>query len=122
MAGEAKDPNRYAMPTSYRKYSNKKVVTESGIKYDSKREAKRGAELELLEKIGSIKYLERQVPFELIPKQDGERSCSYVLDFRYLDMGDLLWVHEDVKGMKTPEYVIKRKLMKHVHGITITEV
>jgi Protein of unknown function (DUF1064) len=107
---------------SYRKYSNKKVVTESGIKYDSKREAKRGAELELLRGIGAIHSLDRQIKFELIPKQDGERSCNYILDFRYFDREKGMWTWEDVKGMKTPEYVIKRKLMKMVHGITITEV
>lgn len=106
---------------SYRKYSNKKVVTESGIKYDSKREAKRGAELELLEKIGAISNLERQKKFEIIPKQDGERACTYVADFVYLDEHGNM-VIEDVKGMRTPEYIIKRKLMKWGRGITITEV
>jgi|SRR5882762_7675941 len=107
---------------SYRKYSNKKVVTESGIKYDSKREAKRGAELELLEKIGAISGLKRQIPYKLIPKQDGERACTYILDFEYFDEELNKPVWEDVKGMKTPEYIIKRKLMKWVHEITITEV
>lgn len=111
---------------SYRKYSNKKVVTESGIKYDSKREAKRGAELELLEKIGAISNLRRQISYELIPKQDGERSVTYKADFRYVEIGQdgnpLRECIEDVKGVRTPEYIIKRKLMKYVHGITITEV
>lgn len=102
---------------SYRKYSNKKVVTESGIKYDSKREAKRGAELEMLEKIGAISKLERQVSYELIPKQDGERACTYKADFRYVEDGDV--IVEDVKGMVTPEFVIKRKMMLWQHNIRI---
>jgi hypothetical protein len=122
MAGEAKDPNRYAMPTSYRKYSNKKEVTESGIKYDSKREAKYGAELELLERCGAIRDLQRQVRFEIIPKQDGERACTYILDFMYYDKEKQEYQYIDVKGMKTEVYRIKKKLLKLVHGITITEV
>lgn len=107
---------------SYRKYSNKKVVTESGIKYDSKREAKRGAELELLEKIGAISELQRQVRYEIIPKQDGERACTYIVDFEYIDEEKFKRVWEDVKGHKTEVYRIKKKLMRYVHGITITEV
>lgn len=107
---------------SYRKYSNKKVVTASGIKYDSKREAKRGAELELMEKIKLISGLGRQVKYILIPKQEGERECSYIVDFQYFDLDKGKSVWEDVKGYKTEVYRIKKKLMKHVHGITITEV
>jgi hypothetical protein len=107
---------------NYRKYSNKKVVTESGIKYDSKREAKRGAELELLEKIGAISGLKRQITYQLIPKQDGERACTYILDFEYFDEEFNKPVWEDVKGMKTEVYRIKKKLMKWVHDITITEI
>ena len=108
--------------SSYRKYSNKKVVTASGIKYDSKREAKWGADLDLLERTGLISLLERQVRYELIPKQDGERACTYILDFKYFDNENSKWVYIDVKGMRTEVYNIKRKLLKHVHGITITEV
>lgn len=111
---------------SYRKYSNKKVVTASGIKYDSKREAKRGAELELMEKAGLISGLERQVVYELVPKQEGERAVTYRADFVYWEHSEsgiaFRIVVEDSKGFRTPEYVIKRKLLKYVHGITITEV
>jgi len=107
---------------SYRKYSNKKVVTASGIKYDSKREAKYGAELELLERCGAIRDLQRQVRFEIIPKQDGERACTYILDFMFFDKEKGGYVYVDVKGMKTEVYNLKRKLMRHVHGIVITEV
>jgi len=88
--------------------------------YDSKAEAKRAGELKLMERAGKIKSLEEQVSFELIPKQAGERSVVYKADFAYWEDG--LYVVEDVKGMKTREYVIKRKLMLHVHGIRIKEV
>ncbi len=49
--------------------------------YASKREASRAQELRLLEKAGKIHNLREQVPFELIPKQDGERARKYVADF-----------------------------------------
>lgn len=89
--------------------------------YDSKREAARAAELKLLEKIGAISHLEEQVKYEVIPKQQGERAAHYIADFVYVREDGTLVV-EDVKGFKTPEYILKRKLMKKVHGITIREV
>jgi hypothetical protein len=100
----------------YRKYGNRKT---NG--YDSKREAARAAELKLLEKVGTISHLQEQVKYEVIPKQDGERAAHYIADFVYVqDDGTL--VAEDVKGFRTPDYILKRKLMKLVHGITIREV
>ena len=99
------------------KYRNKKT---NG--YDSKREAARAADLKLLEKIGSISHLEEQVKYEVIPKQEGERAAHYIADFVYVEDDGTLVV-EDVKSpiTKTAEYVLKRKLMKLVHGITIRE-
>ena len=88
--------------------------------FDSKREANRYAELKLLERAGEISDLKLQVPFELIPKQPGERSVKYIADFVYLEGGKS--VVEDVKGKKTRDYIIKRKLMLWRHGITIKEV
>lgn len=87
--------------------------------YASKKEAKRAAELKLLVRDGEITNLATQVRFELIPKQKGERACHYVADFVYKRDGKL--VVEDCKGMRTPIYRIKRKLMLHVHGIEILE-
>lgn len=89
--------------------------------YASKREANRAAELQLLQHIGEITALEFQVKYELIPKQEGERAVTYTADFRYRDKLGNLHV-EDAKGMKTQQYVIRRKLMKFIHGIRIEEV
>lgn len=89
--------------------------------FASKRESRRAQELELLQKIGEISDLEMQVKFELIPKQQGERACHYIADFRYRDKDGNV-VIEDAKGFKTPEYVIKRKLMKFRHNITVREI
>lgn len=106
------------------KYHSRKVVVD-GITFDSKKEARRYLELLQLERAGAIQNLHRQVKFELLPSQriNGrvvERPCNYVADFLY-QQGDELIV-EDVKGYKTPEYVIKRKLLLWRHGIRIKEV
>ena len=103
------------------KYNNRKTVVD-GITFDSKREATRWQQLKLLERGGLISGLERQVKYELIPKQAGERAVSYYADFVYTDKQTGLTVVEDVKGKKTRDYIIKRKLMLWRHGITIKEV
>ena len=114
-----------------RKYRNKKVEVD-GILFDSKKEANRYMELKLLEKAGEITDLKRQVRYELIPRQAGphkgeykpgkviEQSCYYVADFVYKEGENI--VVEDTKGMRTKDYVIKRKLMLHRYGIRIKEV
>ena len=107
------------------KYGNRKTVVD-GIEFDSKLEAQRSVTLKLMQRKGELSDLALQVPFELIPKQkkdDGkaERACDYIADFTYRDRFDNFIV-EDVKGRRTPEYIIKRKLMLYIHGITIREV
>lgn len=107
------------------KYRSKKTVVD-GQKFDSKKEANRYQELLLLEKAGVIKNLSRQVKFVLIPSQRDEsgklieRECSYKADFTYEE--GIKTVVEDVKGFRTKEYVIKRKLMLWRYGIRIKEV
>lgn len=103
------------------KYRNKKTEID-GIVFDSLKEARRYHELCLLQRAGEIRDLSMQVEFELIPKQDGERACKYKADFVYhmADTGKM--VVEDVKGKRTREYIIKRKLMLWRHGIKIVEV
>lgn len=113
--------NRYTRKP--RKYHNDKV-TVGGITFDSKKEADRYCELLLLQRAGRISELQRQVKFKLLPTQRGEqrteRPVTYIADFVYTRDGKV--VVEDVKGLKTREYVIKRKLMKYFHGIEINEV
>lgn len=106
------------------KYHSKKTIW-NGVAYDSAKEARRHAELLLLERAGAIQGLQRQVKFELIPRQviEGkvvERACTYIADFVYTQQGSR--IVEDVKGYRTPEYRIKRKLMLFIHGIRIHEV
>ena len=51
-----------------------------------------------------------------------ERECSYIADFKYQDARTGQLVVEDTKGVKTKDYIIKRKLMLWVHGIKINEI
>nr|DAF69819.1 MAG TPA: Endonuclease [Caudoviricetes sp.] len=113
------------MSYNWTKYNNQKI-TVNGQVFDSKKEARRYKELLLLEKAGVIKNLSRQVKFVLIPSQRDEngkvieRECSYKADFKYEE--GLKTVVEDVKGFRTKEYIIKRKLMLYKYGIRIREV
>ena len=102
------------------KYGAKKVTASDGSVFDSKREFHRWCELRLLERAGKISGLCRQVTYELIPKQDGERACNYIADFIYFNEEGKLTV-EDCKGCRTEAYKIKKKLMLWVHGIKIKE-
>ena len=106
------------------KYHNKKIEVD-GITFDSRKEARRFQELRLMEKTGDISNLELQKRFELIPKQKDAngrtiRACGYVADFVYLDK-DGKQVIEDVKGMRTDVYKLKKKLMLYVYGVTVIE-
>lgn len=107
------------------KFHAKKVIFD-GQTFDSKKEMYRYQELSLLQKAKKIESLERQVKYVLIPAQRDEngklieRECSYIADFVYNE-GDKVIV-EDVKGIRTKEYTIKRKLMLYLKGIRIREV
>lgn len=108
------------------KYHNKKII-RNGEKWDSIKEYQRWVELCILEQGSLISELRRQVKFVLIPSQkiDGkvvERECAYYADFVYKDNETGETVVEDSKGMRTKDYIIKRKLMLYVHGIRIIEV
>lgn len=124
------------------KYHNKKITVD-GITFDSKREYARYCELVLLEKAKKISNLRRQVKFILIPAQYEksserykkgenkgqlkrgtllERECAYIADFVYIDNETNKKVVEDTKGMRTKDYIIKRKLMLERYGIIISEV
>ena len=94
------------------KYHNQKTTID-GIVFASKKEAKRYTVLRSLQEGGYIRGLELQVPFELIPKQSGERAVKYIADFTYYDIEKQVAIVEDVKGYKTDVYKLKRKLFKY---------
>ena len=101
------------------KYGARKVKSPDGQVFDSQKEYNRWCNLRLLERAGKISDLKRQVKYELIPKQEGERACNYMADFVYCQDGET--VVEDCKGFRTEGYKIKRKLMLWVHGIKVKE-
>jgi hypothetical protein len=91
-----------------------------GITFASKAEARRYAELKLMERAGVIRDLVLQPRYELCVT--GERICWYVADFAYTDNATDAPVVEDVKGVKTSVYRLKKKLMYACKGITVQEV
>lgn len=110
------------------KYHNQ--LTEiDGIKFHSRKESERYIILKLMEKSGGISNLQLQKKYVLIPKisaikgvQKGQRECCYIADFVYVDNKTGETVVEDVKGIKTEVYKIKKKLMRYIHGIIVQEV
>ena len=103
---------------AYSKYAAKPTHV-NGIRFASKREAARYGELSNLQRAGVIAHLELQPRFPLIVGV--HLICTYVVDFRYLENGRS--VTEDVKGFKTPEYKLKRKLLLATHpGIDHREI
>lgn len=97
------------------KYRSQRVEMD-GIKFDSKKEAARYFELLLMQKMGIISGLERQVVYQL-------SVCKYVADYVYFDKQGNKIV-EDVKSTMTRKlqvYRLKKKLMAHELGITIRE-
>ncbi len=116
--GYWKNPNRM-----WSKYNAKKTKVD-GITFDSQKEAHRYRELKLLERAGEISFLELQKVYELQPsfKHNGKtiRAIKYVADFYYVDKDGKIHI-EDTKGVKTKEYLIKKKMMLY-QGHEIEEV
>ena len=100
------------------KYGARKTIVD-GITFDSKREAIRYQELKLLERAGEIKDLELQPKYILQPKyrKNGKsiREIAYIADFRYFDTRHNKLVVEDVKGVKTEVYRLKKKIAEYVY-------
>ena len=104
-------------------------TTVDGITFASKAEARRYSELKLLEKAGEITHLELQPKYEI--RLNGKKICNYIADFRYINRNQVhdrsgaqgCTVTEDVKGMKTPIYKLKKKLVEAMYpGVMIIEI
>jgi len=98
------------------KYGAKKTVVD-GITFDSQAEATRYGVLKIVQASGLISDLRLQVPYQITV--NGKKVCRYVADFVYIENGKE--VVEDVKGIKTPVYNLKKKLMEAVFGVVILE-
>ena len=105
--------------TSNNKYFAKKTIA-MGLKFDSRWEAERWGQLKAMERAGVISELERQIKYEL--SINDVKICNYIADFRYLQQeedGFSRLVVEDAKGVLTPEFKLKKKMMKAIHNIDI---
>lgn len=109
--------------TKQNKYHNKKAIYD-GIKFDSVKEKNRYIGLKQLERLGVIQNLQRQVKYELQPsfKLNGKtiRSITYIADFVYIQ--DNKEIIEDVKGMRTKEYLLKKKMFEYKYQKEIKEI
>ena len=86
-----------------------------GIKFASKKEAKRYRELKTLREIGEVLFFLRQVPFHL------EAGVKYVCDFLVFWTNGEVTI-EDVKGIKTDMYILKKKMVEATYPVIITEI
>lgn len=102
-----------------RKYGNIKV-TDDGHTFDSKMEHRRYCQLKLLQMGNEISDLELQPRYRMVVGK--VVICTYTADFKYFDNKIGEFVVEDVKGVKTQVYKIKKKLMKALYGIDVIEV
>ena len=101
------------------KYFAKKTVA-MGLKFDSRWEAERWGQLKAMERAGVVTQLERQIRFSL--DINGQKICDYIADFQYLlheEDGTHKEIVEDAKGVQTPEFKLKKKMMKAIHNIDI---
>ena len=99
------------------KYRSRVQVVD-GVRFASQKEARRYMELKLLQRAGEIADLKLQPRIKCIVA--GELVCTYVADFFYIPRGKLP-VYEDVKGVRTPMYKLKKKLVKACAGVEIFE-
>lgn len=97
------------------KYGNKRVVID-GIKFASILEGHRYGQLKLLKAAGEIKDFEMQVVYSL--DVNNVHICDYRADFVVWYPGGRIDV-EDTKGVETPDFKLKKKLMLAIYGIGI---
>ena len=110
---QAKQPKR-------RNKFNAKRTELDGIVFDSQRESQYYALLKRREKLGEVSGVELQQPYALTI--DGQLICTYRADFSFDDLVERRHRVVDTKGVITPEFRIKQKLMKAIHNIDVEVV
>tara|TARA_R100001443_G_C3359110_1_gene178673 strand:- start:1887 stop:2261 length:375 start_codon:yes stop_codon:yes gene_type:complete len=101
------------------KFGAKKTIVD-GITFDSKWESERYGQLRAMERGGIVTDLELQVKYDIVVNDI--KICKYIADFVYKEEspdGEIKEIVEDAKGFETPEFKLKKKLMKAVHNIDI---
>lgn len=96
------------------KFNNIRTIID-GISFPSKKEGTRYIDLKMLKERGDVESFDMQVTYKFAS------GIKYILDF-LVKWNDGSITHEDVKGVRTPVYIIKKKLMKHEFGIDILEI
>lgn len=91
-----------------------------GIRFASKKEARRYLDLSVLMRAGAIKELELQPRYRIMVCD--VFICDYFADFQYVDLVTGEFVVEDVKGMKTDVYKLKKRLVEASYPVSIREV
>ena len=97
-----------------------KPTTVDGYRFASKKEANRYQQLLWMHEANEIEDLQLQPRFDI--EVNGVKVCKYYADFKYRDKRTGDYVIEDVKGVRTAVYKLKKKLVQAVHGIDIVEV
>lgn len=100
------------------KYRSRRVRAD-GYTFDSEAEYARYCALRVAEKAGEISDLQVHPTFDL-HCITGQRICRYEADFAYTEDGQR--VVEDVKGVRTPVYRLKKRWVEAEYGITVTEI
>lgn len=109
---------RKSIPAGPNKF-NAQPQKREGRTLASSAEARRLAELRLLERAGAISQLELQPRFKI--DVNGRKCGVYVADFQYFHRESGRLVVEDVKGFPTELYKLKRALVEVLYGIRILE-
>lgn len=98
---------------------NAKRTTVNNLTFDSKREANRYLDLLSREQVGEIRELVCKPRWELIVNR--QKIGRYTADFSYIDQSGI-FVVEDAKGVRTRDYILRKKLMRALYGIEVKEV
>ena len=101
------------MKAIYKQKYNAQQTKIDGIKFDSKAEARRYKDLQILQKSKKIKWFIRQVPFDL------PGNIKYRCDFLVVDQNDNIII-EDVKGFETEVFKLKKKLFEEKYPLKIS--
>lgn len=99
------------MKPAYNKYKNKRCQHD-GINFQSIAEGDYYLMLKLLVKLGNVTHFLRQVPFDL------PGGVKYRLDFLVF-RADGTVQYIDVKGKKTAEFKMKKKLVEALYPVVI---
>lgn len=102
------------------KYRNRRTEVNGEV-FDSKREAAHWADLLLLHRAGEIRNLRRQVRIPL--EVNGIKVCVFICDFVYDERNGTGWheILDDSKGIRTPVYLLKKRLVRAILGREIRE-